>query len=268
MTQHNRVTEQLQELKLPGMLLAFEDQEQVPNNGDLTFAERLLLLLDRERLYRENHRLARLLKRSRLRATATVEDLDFRGGRGLQRATVLALATGEWVQRAQNLIITGPTGAGKTYLAGALLTAVCRAGFTGRYYRLAQLLYALKLAHADGTYGRFLQQTQKFALLVIDDWGIPNLTGADREHLLEVLDDRAGTRSTLIAAQLPIEKWHAYIGDQTLADAICDRMIHGAHRLVLTGESMRKLRAPKLTENEEPAPTAGSRRKKAGQGCD
>lgn len=243
MTTSNRITEKLGELKLPGMMLAYEEQEQMPGSSELTFAERLLLLLEREHLQRENRRLTRLLKRSQLRTTATIEDLDFRGGRGLQRTVVLSLATGEWVQRAQNLIITGPTGAGKSYLAGALLTSACRAGLSGRYYRLTQLLYALKLAHADGTYARFLQLTQKFALLVIDDWGIPNLTADDRERLLEVLDDRGGVRATLIAAQLPIEQWHAYIGDQTLADAICDRLVHGAHRVVLAGESMRKRRA-------------------------
>lgn len=239
--QHTR--EQLHALKLAGMLDALEQQQAQPVTHDLAFEERFALLVDREVLYRENRRLARLLKAARLRVDACVEDIDYRHPRGLQKSRMAALASLDWIRQSLNLCLTGPTGCGKTWIACALGNQACRQGLSVRYLRLPTLLEQLRIAHGDGSYVRLMGQLLKTDLLILDDWGIQPLTSQQRNDLMEVIEDRHDRRSMLIASQLPIDRWHAYIGKATLADAILDRLLHGAHRLNLTGESMRKERA-------------------------
>lgn len=236
--QHTR--EQLHALKLVGMLDALDQQQAQPATHDLAFEERLALLVDREILYRQNRRLARLLKAARLRVDACVEELDYRHPRGLQKSRMAALVDGDWIRQSLNLCITGPTGCGKTWIACALGNQACRRGLSVRYLRLPALLEQLRIAHGDGSYARLMGQLLKADLLILDDWGIQPLTHQQRNDLMEVIEDRHDRRSTLVASQLPIEHWHEYIGEATLADAILDRLLHRAHRLNLTGESMRK----------------------------
>ena len=239
--QHTR--EQLHALKLAGMLDALDQQQAQPETHDLAFDDRLALLVEREILYRENRRLARLLKTAKLRVDACIEDIDYRHPRGLQKARMAQLASLDWIRQSLNLCLTGPTGCGKTWIACALGNQACRQGLSVRYLRLPTLLEQLRIAHGDGSYVRLMGQLLKTDLLILDDWGIQPLTRPQRNDLMEVIEDRHDRRSTLIASQLPIEHWHEYIGEATLADAILDRLLHGAHRLTLTGESMRKQRA-------------------------
>jgi len=246
---NQQTTEQLRALKLTGMLEAWEQQREQPETHDLSFDERLALLVEREVLHRENRRLARLLKAAKLRVNACVEDIDYRHPRGLEKARMAALASGDWIRRSLNLCITGPTGCGKTWLACALGNQACRQGLSVRYLRLPTLFEQLRIAHGDGSYPRLMNQLLKMDLLILDDWGIQKITAAQRQDLMEVIEDRHGRRSTLIASQLPIEHWHDYVGEATLADAILDRLLHGAHRLNLRGESMRKL-AAELTDRD------------------
>lgn len=232
--------QKLRDLKLTGMSQAFEQQQAQPATHDLAFEERFGLIVDHELLYRENRRLERLLKAAKLRVSACIEDLDYRHPRGLERAQMASLARGDWIQRHQNLCITGPTGCGKTWIACALGNQACRQGFSVRYLRMPRLLKALGIAHGDGSYARLMNQLAKTDLLMLDDWGIQKLTTSQRNDLMEVIEDRYGLRATLIASQLPVDHWHDYIGEATLADAILDRLLHNAHRLSLQGESMRK----------------------------
>jgi len=236
--QHTR--EQLHTLKLTGMLDALEQQQAQPETHDLAFEERLALLVEREVLHRENRRLARLLKAAKLRVEACVEDIDYRHPRGLQKSRMAQLASLDWIRQSLNLCLTGSTGCGKTWIACALGNQACRQGLSVRYLRLPTLLEQLRIAHGDGSYVRLMGQLLKTDLLILDDWGIQPLTRHQRNDLMEVIEDRHERRSTLIASQLPIDHWHDYIGEATLADAILDRLLHGAHRIKLTGESMRK----------------------------
>ena len=236
--QHTR--EQLHALKLAGMLDALDQQQAQPETHDLAFDDRLALLVEREILYRENRRLARLLKTAKLRVDACIEDIDYRHPRGLQKARMAQLASLDWIRQSLNLCLTGPTGCGKTWLACALGNQACRQGLSVRYLRLPTLLEQLRIAHGDGSYVRLMGQLLKTDLLILDDWGIQPLTRPQRNDLMEVIEDRHDRRSTLIASQLPIEHWHEYIGEATLADAILDRLLHNAHRLPLKGDSMRK----------------------------
>ena len=235
--------EKLRALKLTGMSEAFEQQQVQPATHDLAFEERFGLLVDRELLYRENRRLERLLKVAKLRVPACVEDIDYRHPRGLERAKMASLASCDWIRRHHNLSITGPTGCGKTWLACALANQACRQGLSVRYLRMPRLLKTLAIAHGDGSYARLMGQLGKTDLLILDDWGVQKLTAPQRDDLMEVIEDRYGLHATLIASQLPVEHWHDYIGEATLADAILDRLLHNAHRLSLQGESMRKTSA-------------------------
>lgn len=237
---NQQTIEQLRTLKLTGMLDALEQQRAQPETHDLAFEERLALLVGREVLHRENRRLARLLKAARLRVHACMEDIDYRHPRGLEKSRMASLASADWIRQAHNLCITGPTGCGKTWLACALGNQACRQGLSVRYLRLPNLFEQLRIAHGDGTYPRLMNQLLKMDLLILDDWGIQKITAAQRQDLMEVIEDRHGRQSTLIASQLPTEHWHDYIGEATLADAILDRLLHGSHRLNLRGESMRK----------------------------
>jgi len=232
--------EKLHTLRLTGMAQALEKQRTLPQSEDLGFEERLGLLVDQEILYRDNRRLTRLLKAAKLRVNACVEDIDYRHPRGIDRSYLSTLITCQWIERRQNLCITGPTGTGKTWLACALGNQACRQGLSVRYFRVPRLFEQLRIAHGDGSYARLMNQLAKTDLLILDDWGIQKITAAQRNDLMEVIEDRHGLKSTLIASQLPIDHWHEYIGEATLADAILDRLLHASHRLPLKGESMRK----------------------------
>lgn len=237
---HQHTLEKLHTLKLAGMARAFEQQLAQPAHEELAFEERFALLLDQEILYRDNRRLARLLKAAKLRIGACVEDIDYRHPRGIGKSFMSTLAACHWVGRHQNLCITGPTGSGKTWLACALGNQACRQGLSVRYFRLPRLFEMLRIAHGDGSYPRLMNQLAKADLIILDDWGIQKINAAQRNDLMEVIEDRHALKSTLIASQLPVEHWHEFIGEATLADAILDRLLHNAHRLPLKGESMRK----------------------------
>lgn len=232
----------LYELRLSGMAKALEEQNGSSEYERLDFLDRLALLVDRESAERDSSRLRLRLKQAKLRLTATIEDVDFRHPRGLDKSLVLTLAGCRWIREHHNVIITGPTGVGKSYLACALAHKACREGFRTLYLRAPRLFDDLALARADGRYRRVLAAYARIDLLVIDDWGLASLTEEQRRDVLEILEDRHDLRSTLIASQLPIEKWHKVIGDPTLGDAILDRLVHNAHKLTLKGDSLRKNR--------------------------
>ncbi|WP_462323000.1 IS21-like element helper ATPase IstB [Halochromatium sp.] len=249
---HQPQLAQLRALKLTGMAEALEQQLAQPQSiVDLSFEQRLALLLEREQLQRDNRRLARLLRAATLRVSACVEDIDYRHPRGLQRTQMAALASVDWIRRGQNLCLTGPSGCGKTWLACALGNQACRQGLSVRYLRLPRLLEQLRIAHGDGSWVRLMGQLTKTELLILDDWGLHRLNAAQRQDLMELIEERHGLRATLIASQLPVEHWHELIGEATLADAILDRLLHNAHRLSLTGESMRRRSAPSDTPSPE-----------------
>lgn len=231
----------LHTLRLTGMAEALEEQRGIPDIASLTFEERFALLLAREHTARENRRLTRLLQIARFRLAACVEDLNFRAKRGLDRALVMRLASGEWVAQHTTLLITGPTGTGKTFLACALGHAACRHGFSVRYLRLPRLLGELAVARGDGSYTKLMQTLAKTDLILLDDWGLAPLGDRERRDLLEVIEDRTGRRATLVTSQLPVDHWHDLVGDPTFGDAILDRLVHHAHRITLTGGSLRRL---------------------------
>lgn len=239
--------DKLQQLRLTGMYKALREQGSLPNIDDLSFDERLGLLADRELTEREDRRLQTRLRQARLKQSACLEDLDTRTPRGLDKALITQLATGQWIRDGLNLMILGPTGVGKTWIACALAQQACRQGYTSRYLRAPRLFEDLRLAHADGRFPKLMAAYAKVDLIVIDDWGLAPLDAGARRDLLELLDDRHGHRATLIASQMPVEHWHSVIGDPTLADAILDRLVHSAYRITLKGESLRKRRAKKLT---------------------
>src|SRR5450755_2739477 len=236
-------------LKLHGMALGLSEQMTHTAAQGLAFEERLALLLEREVLHRENRRLKRLWKLAQPKEReAVVEDIDYRSRQGLDRSQLASLASCEWIRANQNILIHGATGSGKTYLACALANQACRNGLSALYVRAPRLFEELNLCHADGSFSKRLAAIAKTSLLVIDDFAISPMGARERADLLELLDDRVGTRATLITSQLPIDNWHDYIGDPTLADAILDRLVHSAHEIRLEGETMRK-RAPAERQN-------------------
>jgi DNA replication protein DnaC len=239
----------LNRLKLHGMAAALSEQLIQSTAQGLSFEERLALLVDREITYRDNRRLSRLLQLAQLKLQACVEDIDLRSRRGLDRAQLASLASCDWLRSAHNLIVHGPTGSGKTFLACALAHQACRHGLSALYLRAPRLFEELNLCHADGSFRKRLAALAKVNLIVIDDFAIAPIGPRERNDLLEVLDDRVGTRSTIVTSQLPIEHWHDYLAEPTLADAILDRLLHSAHKIHLQGESMRKRAA---AENEKP----------------
>lgn len=242
----------LQRLRLIGMYNALHEQLQMPESAQLSFEERLGLLLDREASERATRRLRTRLTQARLRANAAIEDLDDRRHRGLDRALMRRLAGCQWLGEHLNVLMTGPTGVGKTWIACALANKACREGFSARYLRLPRLLQDLGIARADGRYPKVLAELAKTDLLVLDDWGLAPTTDEQRRDLLEILDDRCERRSTLVTSQLPVAHWHEALGDPTLADAILDRLVHRAYKLELRGESLRK-RPVELTGEPVPA---------------
>jgi DNA replication protein DnaC len=230
----------LRGFKLFGMAEALEQQLGDAEMMGLSFEERMGLLIDRESTSRENRRLTRLLRLAKLREQACFEDIDYRHPRGLQKSQFAPLAAGNWVRKAQNICLSGPTGSGKTFLACALGHAACRQGLSVRYWRLPRLFETLRIAHGDGSYARLLTSMAKTDLLILDDWGLQKPASQERHDLLEVLEDRYGKRATLVTSQLPVKNWHAYLGEPTVADAILDRLVHNAHKIQLSGDSMRK----------------------------
>jgi len=233
-------SEKLQALKLTGMLKALDEQRSLPEVEDLGFEERLGLLVDREMTERETRRLTTRLKKAKLRHACCVEDLDFRTPRGLDKALILSLAACAWIVKGLNLLITGPTGVGKSYLACAMGHKACLEGHSVLYLRLPRLFETLRLAKADGSYGKLMIAYAKTNLLILDDWGLTPLSDPQRRDLLELLEDRHGLKSTIVTSQLPVDHWHDYLGDPTLADAILDRLVHNAYKINLKGDSMRK----------------------------
>lgn len=243
---------QLRSLRLDGMVRAIEDQASSAAATSLGFEERLTLLVQREVAWRDDRRVARLLKAARLKvSTACVEDINWRASRSLDKSLVTALAGGDWLRHGQSLLITGATGCGKTWLACALAHQAARSGFSVLYTRAARLFDELQVAHGDGSFARRLAQLAKLDLLVIDDFAISPIGAAERNDLLEVLDDRVGTRSTLITSQLPVKAWHTYLDDPTLADAILDRVVHSSHKIELKGRSLRDQAKPAHDEPKQ-----------------
>lgn len=233
--------DKLNRLKLHGMARALAEQDGL-DLEHLGFEERLGLLVDREATERDGRLLAQRLLRAKLKPNTAAEDTDYRHARGLDKMLFQRLLAGQWLNERQNVLLTGPTGVGKTWLACALAHQACRQGHSAYYVRLPRLLDELNIGRADGRYGKLLKQLARIDALVIDDWGLVMLDDTHRRDLLEVLDDRHNARSTIVTSQLPIEHWHAAIGDATLADAILDRLVHNAHQLNLQGESLRKKR--------------------------
>jgi DNA replication protein DnaC len=235
--------ERLIALRLIGMAKAFDDQLRQPDVNALAFEQRLGLMIDREVTERENRRLITRLKFASLRQNAVIEDVDLRTPRGIDRAFLAKLIDGDWITRKHNLLITGATGTGKTWIACALGHKACRDNRSVLYHRLPRLFEALALARGDGRYARLLKALSRVELLVLDDWGLAPLTSEQRRDLLEVVDDRHQRGSTIITSQVPIDHWHEVIADPTIADAVLDRLVHNAHRLELKGDSMRKITA-------------------------
>ncbi|MCF6179220.1 MAG: IS21-like element helper ATPase IstB [Geopsychrobacter sp.] len=234
--------EKLNTLKLTGMVKALIEQQQMAEVDSLGFEERLGLLVDREATERENRKLGTRLKKAKLRQSASIEDLDFRRSRGMDKALILSLAACAWITKGINVLICGPTGVGKSHLACALAHKACLEGYTALYLRLPRLFEELRLAKADGRYGKLMLSYAKTDLLVLDDWGLSPMSDPQRRDLLELMENRYGLKSTIITSQLPVTAWHEAIGDPTLADAILDRIVHNAHKIELKGESMRKNR--------------------------
>jgi DNA replication protein DnaC len=232
----------LHTLKLHGMAHAFTERLASPQHADLSHAEFVALLVHEEKTYRDNQRLTRLLKNAKLKQQATLEDLDYSHPRGLAKAVMLELSTGQWIRAPRNVLLTGPTGVGKSYVAQALGHLAARAGFPVLYVRAPRLFESLQQARGDGSHLKLLTKLGKLPVLILDDLLLTPLTDAERKDLLEIVEDRYGTTATVITSQCPLKEWHRHMGDPTLADAICDRLLHTAYKIELKGESIRKVK--------------------------
>jgi DNA replication protein DnaC len=242
--------EKLYSMKLMGMAEAFRRQVEDPANAQLSFEERLAMLVDQQWDWRQNKALTRRMKNARFKLEATIEDIDYRHPRRLDRPLIRSLSACEWVSQHHNLIITGPCGVGKSFLACALAQKAVRDGFTAIYARAPRLLSDLALARADGSFPKLLDRIARIDVLVVDDWAMAPLSDSDRRAFLEICDDRYLTRSTVLTSQVPITHWHDQIGDPTIADSILDRLVHNAHRIELAGASLRKSKSGKVTEEK------------------
>jgi DNA replication protein DnaC len=233
--------DKLHALRLQGMAEAFRAQTQQANLSELSFEERFALLVDQEWAWRQNRALARRLTQAKLRHRASVEDIDFRAPRRLDRSLLRSLIQDSaWVRQHQNIFLLGPTGIGKSFLACALAEKACRDGFTALYTRASQLFRDLTLARADGSLRSRLARLAKMDVLVVDDWAVTPLAETERRDFLEICEDRYQLRSLILTSQIPVTRWHEQIGDPTLADSILDRLVHNAHRIEMQGESLRK----------------------------
>ncbi|MDH3281271.1 MAG: IS21-like element helper ATPase IstB [Gammaproteobacteria bacterium] len=241
----------LNDMRLLGMARSFESQLNDDQIQQLDFYDRFGLLVDAEHLDRTNRRLTTRLRQAKLRQSATVEDIDYRTPRNLDKTLIRQLASCQWIHDKLNVLITGPTGVGKSFIACALAHHACREGHTVLYFRLPRLFAELTVAKADGRYPKLLNKLARTHLVLFDDWGLSTLNEEQRKDLLEILDDRHQQRATVVTSQLPISKWHDVIGDPTLADAILDRLVHNAYKITLKGESMRKTNAKTLTNNNQ-----------------
>ena len=254
----NNTLVQLRNLKLQGMAIAIEEQLCTSASSGLSFEERLALMVDREVHLRGDKKRAALLKRARLKyPQACIEDVDARAGRGFERPALMSLALSSWVEQGQAILITGATGSGKSWLGCALAQYACRRGQSALYLRTPRLAEELRILHGDGSFARWLAAVARTDVLVLDDWGLAALDGPTRSDLLELIDDRAGTRATIVTSQLPVEHWHAWIGDATIADAILDRLLSRSHRLALKGKSLRPHKA-RASSDEAGASTDSS----------
>jgi DNA replication protein len=238
----NPTLNKLNELRLIGMAKAYAEQEETKDIAQLSFEQRFGLLVDREMTERENRRLVSRLRAAKLRQNASVEDIDLRSQRGLDKHLLPQLGACQWVKDHHNVLLTGPTGIGKSYIACALANSACRQGYKSLYQRLPRLFEELGIAKGDGRYSKLLTNLSKTDLLVLDDFGLSKLTEEQCRDLLEIMEDRHGLKSTIVTSQLPVKNWHDVMQDPTLADAILDRLVHNAYKIDLTGESMRKQR--------------------------
>jgi len=237
---NEQTIEKLYAMKLFAMADAFKQQIGSPQMEELSFPERFGLLVDRQWCWKEEKRMQRLLKNAKLKIQACVEDIDYRSPRGIDKSTMMHLMSCQWIRGYHNVLITGPTGVGKTFLACALAHKACREGFSALYIRAPKLHYHLALSRADGTYPKWMNTLTKVNLLVIDDLGLAPMTDMDRTNLLEVIEDRYSSGSTIVSSQLPLEHWHENIGEPSIADAILDRLFHNAYKINLKGDSMRR----------------------------
>jgi DNA replication protein DnaC len=254
---HEQTFEKLHQLKLHGMTQALQEQLQQPEAGSLSFEERLAALVDAQWLWRENRAIATRLRRAHLKQPASLEDVNYRHPRQLDRALLRSLGSCDWVRQHHNLTITGPSGIGKSYLCCALLEKACRQGFTAHYAAAAKFFRQLAIASVDGSFDRLLAKLARVDVLAIDDWGLTALNDSERRHLLEVLEDRCGSRSTILTSQFPVQNWHDLVGSPTLADAILERILSNHHEIALQGETLRPVRKA----NPDAKPAASSQRR-------
>lgn len=242
--------EKLQHMKLHGMADAFRTQLEYPENAHLAFEERFGLLVDQQWLWKENRALAHRLRAAHFKERGVIEDIDYQHPRGLDRKLVRTLAAGEWVRQHQNILLIGPTGIGKSWLASALAQKACRDGFSVLHKRTAELFRELAVAHVDGSFGRLLMKLSRVDVLLLDDFAMAPLKDAERRDMLEIFDDRYQRRSTILTSQVPVPRWHEQIGDPSMADSILDRLVHNAYRIDLDGESIRKKRGRKSGQED------------------
>ena len=251
MLEHNTL-DQLRALKLHGFADALEEQMRQPNIHAMSFEERLALLVDREVNVRNERKQTRLLQNAQLKfPRAAIEDFDNRAGRGIERKAFMSLALSDWITQGDTILLSGPTGVGKSWLACALAQYACRRGHSALYLRVPRLAEQLRALHGSGSFGKWLVQLAKTEVLILDDWGVASLDPNTRSDLLEIIDDRAAHKATVITTQLPVEHWHGWIGDATIADAILDRVLQRVHRVELSGESLRK---PAASTNAKKTP--------------